>query len=123
VDEQSFVAEGVQCAIANSAQMGLSGGGLTLAQGVSVDDGWLDVIVITGAYFAALAEIAVSNLTQANWGGEVLHWRGRTITVTATPPQTVALGGEVIGPTPVTATILPAAVRVLVPNGSPLDKN
>lgn len=115
LDGQSVAAEGLQCTIANSAQMGLSSGGLALAQGVDVSDGLLDVIVLTRVNLEMLAEIAASNWVGENLGAEVLHWQGRSITVAADPPQAVGLGGDVIGSTPVRADILPAALRVIVP--------
>lgn len=115
LDGQVVMATGLQCTVANSAQMGLASGGLALAQGVNVSDGLLDVIVITRVNLETLAEIATSNWAGRDLGIEVLHWQGRSITVEAAPPQAVGLGGDVIGTTPVRATILPAALRVMVP--------
>lgn len=115
VDGQSITAEGLQCTIANSAQLGLAGGGLALAQGVSVSDGLLDAIVLTHINLEALAKIAASNWVGENLGVEILHWQGRAITVDADPPQAVGLGGDVIGITPVAAQVLPGALRVIVP--------
>lgn len=112
IDDRQVTARGVQCTIANSAQMGVSG--LTLAQGVSVSDGLLDVIVISAVDVSALVAIATSNLLGQDTGVEIQHWQGRTVTVAAEPPQAVALGGEVIAETPVTATLWPAALRVVV---------
>ncbi len=113
VDGRTVKARGVQCTIANSAQMGVSG--LALAQGVSVSDGFLDVIVLTMVDVSALVTIAASNVLGQDTGLEIQHWRGREITVAADPGQAVALGGDIIGQTPVTATVWPAALRVVVP--------
>jgi YegS/Rv2252/BmrU family lipid kinase len=113
VDGATVSATGVQCTIANSAQMGFAG--LTLAQGTSVSDGLLDVIVLTHVDINSLATIATSNLLRQDTGAEIQHWQGREIHVDADPPQDVALGGEVIGRTPVTATVIPGALRILVP--------
>lgn len=112
VDGREVTARGVQCTIANSAQMGVSG--LALAQGVSVSDGLLDVIVLSAVDVPALVAIATSNLLGQDTGVEIQHWQGRTVTVAAEPPQAVALGGEVIAQTPVTARIWPQALRVVV---------
>ena len=116
LDGQEVETEGVQCTIANSTQMGVSG--MRLAQGASVSDGLLDVIVLTSVDFLALAEIATSNLAEVDLGIEVRHWQGRLITIAADPPQAVALGGDVIAQTPVTARVLPGAIRVIVPDAS-----
>lgn len=113
VDGQTRAVTGIQCTIANSAQMGV--GGLALAQGVRVDDGLLDVIVLTQVDMAALVEIAASNWTRADLGLEVQHWQGREIEVSADPPQMVAVGADPIGPTPVRARVWPGALRIIVP--------
>jgi diacylglycerol kinase family enzyme len=102
----------VQCTIANSAQMGLAG--LALAQKVEVSDGALDVIVLKDADLIALAEIATSNLVREDVGLETQHWRGLEITVAAEPPQAVAIGGDIIAQTPVTARVVIGAIRVIV---------
>lgn len=113
IDGRVIGTEGVQCTIANSAQMGVTG--LALAQGVSVSDGLLDVIVLSGVDLPALAAIATSNFLGQDLGVEVQHWQGRHIQVEADPPQAVAFGGDLIAQTPVTVRILPAALRVVVP--------
>jgi diacylglycerol kinase family enzyme len=43
------------------------------------------------------------------------HWQAKEVTVTADPPQTVECDGEIIDPTPFHATILPQAIRVVIP--------
>lgn len=113
IDGQRIETSGVQCTIANSAQMGVTG--LNLAQGVSVDDGLLDVIVVTTADVAALANIAVSNFLGQDLGNDILHWQGREIRVDADPEQDIALGGHVIGKTPTTISVWPHGLNVVVP--------
>ena len=113
VDGQTFTAEGIQCTLANSAQMGV--GGLALAQGVDMADGLLDVIVLKQIDWAVLAELATSNFTRADLGLEIQHWRGRSVTAVAEPPQAVAIGGDMIGVSPVQASVLPGALRVVMP--------
>lgn len=114
VDGQPHTARGVQCAIANSAQMGVTG--LALAQGVSVSDGRLDVIVLSAVDMAALVSLLTSNVLGQDTGGlEIQHWQGREISVAAEPAQEVAFGETVIGRTPITATVWPGALKVVVP--------
>jgi YegS/Rv2252/BmrU family lipid kinase len=113
IDGREIDARGVQCTIANSAQMGVTG--LALAQGVNVSDGLLDVIVLSAVDVPALIAIATSNFLGQDTGVEIQHWQGREVTVAANPPQAVALGGEIIGETPATARVVPAALRVVVP--------
>ena len=45
----------------------------------------------------------------------VYHWQAREIVLSADPPQTVWIDGEEYGPTPITAKVLPRAVKVVVP--------
>ncbi len=110
---REFEAEGVQCAIANSAQMGVAG--LALAQRVDVSDGLLDVIVVKSADLIALVEIATSNLVQDDMRLGIQHWQGREITVAAEPPQAVAIGGDIVAQTPISARVIPGALQVIVP--------
>jgi YegS/Rv2252/BmrU family lipid kinase len=113
VDGKTHTSTGIQCTVANSAQMGFAG--LTLAQGTDVSDGLLDVIVLTHVDWNVVANIATSNLLRQDTGVEVQHWRGREIRVEADPAQPVAIGGDVIAHTPVTASVWPGALRVIVP--------
>jgi len=113
IDGQTVEATGVQCTIANSAQMGVTG--LSLAQGVSVDDGLLDIIVVTTTDLTALADIAASNFLGQNLGSDILHWQGREVRVAAEPAQDIALGGDVVARSPATITIWPGALKVIVP--------
>jgi YegS/Rv2252/BmrU family lipid kinase len=113
IDGRAFETTGVQCTIANSAQMGVAN--MALAQKVDVSDGFLDVIVLTSANLIALVEIATSNIVGEDMGVEVEHWQGREISVAAEPPQAVALGGDIVAQTPVTARVIPGAIRVIVP--------
>jgi YegS/Rv2252/BmrU family lipid kinase len=112
VDGQTHTASGIQCTIANSAQMGVAG--LKLAQHVSVDDGLLDAIILDRVDLGRLAAIATSNLIGEDLDLEIQHWRGRLIEVTADPPQAVSFGADVIATTPVQAEVLAGVLRVLV---------
>ncbi len=114
VDGQEIQAEGVQCTVANSLQMGL--GGLTLAHGADVSDGLLDVLVLRKMDLAALAAIALSNVVGEDVSAEVQHWHAREVTIVAEPPQAVAFGGTVVAQTPVTFRVVPGALRVVVPD-------
>lgn len=113
IDGQTMTIVGVQCTVANSAQMGV--GGLNLAQGANVSDGLLDVIVLTHVAWDSLAAIAASNLLGQDTGVEVQHWSGREIRIEAEPPQDVAIGGEIVAQTPVTISVWPSALNLVVP--------
>jgi diacylglycerol kinase (ATP) len=114
VDGREIEAEGVQCTVANSLQMGL--GGLALAQGADVSDGRLDVLVLRKMDLAALAAIALSNVVGEDVSAEVQHWQAREVTVVAEPPQELAFGGTVVARTPATIRAVPGALQVVVPD-------
>jgi YegS/Rv2252/BmrU family lipid kinase len=113
VDGALHETTGAGCAIANSAQMGVSG--LTLAQGTSVSDGLLDVVIIKQVDVNLIASLAASNLLGENLSLEIEHWQGREIVVEADPPQEVAIGADVVARTPVTARVVPNALKIIVP--------
>jgi len=50
-------------------------------------------------------------------GAYVGHARGREVRVQTDPVQPVQLDGEPGGDTPFTATVIPGAIRILVPGG------
>jgi diacylglycerol kinase family enzyme len=43
------------------------------------------------------------------------YWRGKAITIEADPDRAVWADGEHVGRTPVTATVMPGALAVVVP--------
>jgi YegS/Rv2252/BmrU family lipid kinase len=115
IDGQPVESEGISCLICNSGNLGRAG--ITLSSAVSVRDGLLDVFVLQQANLVSLLSLTRDVLTQTEPTTTALqHWQGRDITLVAEPNQTVQADGEVLGQTPVTATVLPGAVRVIVPH-------
>ena len=105
--------EGAVCIVANSGSLGLPGWSLTRA--VDVSDGLLDVIMIQNVDLNALLAVAASAI---GVGEPLDHWQVREVTIEANPPQTAECDGEIIEPTPLSASVLPHAIRVLVPDSS-----
>jgi diacylglycerol kinase (ATP) len=91
------------------------GGGLRITHGASIDDGWLDVVVIKPMSKVEL----VKTYPKLYYGGHVHHpqyehHRVRSVTVAA--PGVVAYGdGERIGTLPLTVQVVPSSLRVLTP--------
>ena len=91
------------------------GGGLRITHGASIDDGWLDVVVIKTISKLDL----VRTYPKLFSGGHTRHpqyehHRVRSVTVAA--PGIVAYAdGERIGALPLTVDVVPQALEVLVP--------
>jgi YegS/Rv2252/BmrU family lipid kinase len=90
-----------------------------LGPGISPEDGLLDVIVVRADSFSQSLR-AVWDLLRVAPGapGEgtfVGHARGREVRVVSEGAQPVQLDGEPGGETPFTATVVPGAIRILVP--------
>jgi diacylglycerol kinase (ATP) len=114
MDGRTEEIEGLTCMIANSANLGIPG--VNLAQNVDVGDGLLDVVVVRHADLDSLLSVAGSVAESERMGRPLPHWQAREITVEADPPQSVAGDGEIWDPTPISASVVPAAVHVVVPD-------
>jgi diacylglycerol kinase family enzyme len=113
VDGQAVESEGLTCFIANSGTMGMPG--LNLAPGIDVSDGMLDVVVVTRADLPGLLALAASVVGGSENPNTLQRWQAREVYVEADPPQTVQVDGELIGQTPITARVIPHAIRIIVP--------
>jgi diacylglycerol kinase family enzyme len=111
IDGQAVEARGTRCYVVNS---GMSGKGLTANKDFSATDGLLDVFLLKRdlAHVEAVAERFLR--VDGPLSG-LDYWRGREITIESDPDRPVWADGEHIGRTPVTATILPGALAVVVP--------
>jgi diacylglycerol kinase family enzyme len=123
LDGHEEIHEGLVCMIANSGLITpntplAEQTAVRLAPNISVSDGLLDVVVIRGTDLGSLLSAAASMVAGNEDAEPLLHWQVREVTVHADPPQSVQGGGEIIGPTPVSARIIPHAVSGVVPNVS-----
>ena len=124
VDGELHEVEGVSCMIANSGNVAI--GGLTLSKKIDISDGLLDVVIFRRADLAAMITVTaalVSPNAEATDSPQLEHYQGREILVEADPPQTISIDGEVIEPVRLTASILPQAVRVIVPTIEEIAKS
>jgi diacylglycerol kinase (ATP) len=90
-----------------------------LGPGITPDDGLLDVVVVRADNFPQSLR-AVWDLLRLTPGASapdayVGHARGREVKVETDRPQPVQLDGEPGGTTPFTATVVPGAIRIMVP--------
>jgi diacylglycerol kinase (ATP) len=92
-----------------------------LGAGIRPDDGMLDVVVVRannlGQSVRAVWDILRNAPAVEGVDGYVRYARGREIRVETDPIQPVQLDGEAGGDTPFTATVVPRAIRILVPDG------
>ncbi|MEJ2732252.1 MAG: diacylglycerol kinase family lipid kinase [Anaerolineae bacterium] len=114
LDDEEVECEGFTCIVQNAGNMGLRG--LTLAPGVSIDDGLLDVIVIHGLDPLSLASALGSIVDTPLDPDRFHHWQARDLTIATDSPHAVIGDGESWGETPVTMKALPGAVRVIAPS-------
>lgn len=112
IDDRSIERTGLACIVANSASMGVMG--LRLSDQTDVSDGLLDVIIAEQSDLPTLAGAAM-DLAQGSEPRIVTRWQGRNIRVAAEPTQAVLTDGEQAGSTPVDISLLPGALRVIVP--------
>lgn len=113
LDDEQVEMDVLDCMVTNVGSTGIMGA--TLAGNISVSDGLLDVIVIRKPDVASLGELIGSVAGLTDPASVLPHWQVSKVSVTADPPQQVTADGESLGSTPVDISVLPAAVRVIVP--------
>jgi YegS/Rv2252/BmrU family lipid kinase len=112
IDGKEIEDQGFICIIFNAG----SPGGVTLPENphVASDDGLLDVFMLSRS-ITSLGAFTSYRLGRDFGNTNVHHWRGQEITIEADPTQPAWIDGEPHGNTPFTATVIPAAIRVVVP--------
>jgi YegS/Rv2252/BmrU family lipid kinase len=104
---------GYSVAAANSRAYG---GGMLLAPDASLEDGRLDVVIISDMAKLRLLRLLPTVFSGAHVrerGVEVLH--ARRLMLSADRPFTLYADGDPLGELPVTVTALPAAIQVIAP--------
>lgn len=112
VDGEEVTGEGLSCMVTNAATVG-GRNSFDFAPGVDPGDGLLDVFVLDSR-FESLISMLGSNIGK-DLDQFPQHWRGKEIILEADPPQKVTLDGEEFGETPITATVIPGTIQVIVP--------
>ncbi len=113
LDGKQVEADGVTCLIDNAGNMGIQG--FQPAKNISVSDGLLDVLLV-GAQGMANIISSGPSLFDTKQGEPVIeHWQARQIAIEVDPPQPVQVDGEMVDDTPVSAGVLPGALKVIIP--------
>jgi len=111
IDGEEIEVMGHKCYVVNSAK---SGTGLSISEQFKVDDGVLDVFMLSRNLASTNAAVnRFLNLSTETAGS--YHWRGQEIRIDAEPHQPIWTDGEYTGRTPVAIRVLPAALTVAVP--------
>ncbi|MFI5368186.1 MAG: diacylglycerol/lipid kinase family protein [Spirochaetia bacterium] len=115
IDGRRHVVRGLICTIANTGNLRFSR--ISFDKHIDVSDGLLDVVVLRKANLSLLKLMVVTLFKRERPDDLKLvkHWQGRNISVTANPEQTVQSDGEVLGKIPLHISIIPGAIRILVP--------
>jgi diacylglycerol kinase family enzyme len=85
-----------------------------LSSQIQVDDGLLDVLLLSAKLESALALGSYALELDNRWSG-LYHRQVSEISIVADPPQPLWLDGEYYGQTPVTIQVVPGAIQVVVP--------
>jgi YegS/Rv2252/BmrU family lipid kinase len=113
LDGNLVEADGLTCLIDNAGNMGIQG--FQPAKNISISDGLLDVLLVGSPGMSKIITSAPS-LFDTNQGEPVIeHWQARQIVIEVDPPQPVQVDGEMVDDTPVSAELLPGALKVIVP--------
>jgi YegS/Rv2252/BmrU family lipid kinase len=98
----------------------LYGGAFRFAKHAVADDGLLDVVIVGGgSLLARVGVLARALARRGSLGPRVRYARCRTIRLESSVPLPVQVDGEVIGTLPMTFSIVPGALSVIVPAGAP----
>jgi len=105
-------------AVANSTRYG---SGIRIAPEARMDDGWLDVALVSEIRWARLLEAIPIVLTSGDLRSfpEVRRFRCKRIVLEAERPARVHGDGELLGESPAEFEVQPGAVRVMTPARRP----
>jgi YegS/Rv2252/BmrU family lipid kinase len=115
LDGETVEMDGINCAITSYGSIGLAG--LSLSRTIDPGDGLLDVIVIRRADFKRLVMAGTSALLARDLSRAIWHRQARDLTVETAPPRPMTCDGETDPDsfTGLTVSVVPGAIRVLVP--------
>lgn len=98
----------------------LYGGALTFTRHAVADDGLLDLVVVRGGgLIYRLGVLRNALLRRPRGGPSVRYERARSIRVEADAPLPVQVDGELIGTLPMSFSVAPLALTVIVPRDAP----
>ncbi|MHB1835240.1 MAG: diacylglycerol/lipid kinase family protein, partial [Solirubrobacteraceae bacterium] len=112
---EPVIVSGYTVAVANTR---CYGGGMVIAPAARPDDGELDVIVVLHTPKVRFLWLLPRVFRGAHVGLDIVRvMRGSSVEIAASRPLTLYADGDPIAELPATVTVLPAAVRAIVPRG------
>lgn len=112
-DDELIEAETAGIILANGR---FAAGGQRIAPSAALDDGQLDLLIVTAESFdqraATLLDYLAGHFDQSEF---IIHRRARTVRITCDPVMHFRGDGEDLGPTELTCNIHPAALSVVTP--------
>lgn len=105
-------------AVGNAGQYG---GGLRIAPRARLDDGLLDVVSLGAASIPGVVAMFLRSYRGTHLGQRHVSFvRGSEVRIRASKALNIYADGELVGALPAEIRILPSALKVLVPAGSPV---
>ena len=115
IDGQEINESGVSITVTNAGNIGI--GNFSFLPGITVTDGFLDVILMNDADFLSLMRIAGTTLFQTD--SDVLkHWKCKEVRVYPEKPMKYICDDTVKEAEFLNIKVMPGALRVLVPNNN-----
>jgi diacylglycerol kinase (ATP) len=100
----------------------LYGGAMTFAKQAVADDGWLDLVIMgNGSVLYRAGLFLRAAFSRTSLGPRVRYARCRTVRFESNTPLPVQVDGEVIGTLPMTFSVAPLALTVIVPKDAPAE--
>ncbi|GGF16537.1 diacylglycerol kinase [Williamsia phyllosphaerae] len=113
VDDESWEMDLVMASVGNTPSYG---GGMRICPDAVIDDGLLDVTLVEYAPRRRLLRLFPTIYSGTHVSRPEVHtMRGRRIVIESGVPAPASADGDLMGTTPVTVEVLPAAIDFLVP--------
>lgn len=102
------------CSVANASHLGVTSG-LNLSPTIDIEDGLLDIVVITRLELENIIAILTKKIAEPNGLRSLYHWQVRQATIQSEPSQSTQVDGDHFGTTPIMVQSIPKALQVVVP--------
>lgn len=97
--------------------------GIPMLPHADAHDGRLDITVMTTRNWWGVLRVVAAAVLRQPRPATVIQFTAQWVRITAHPAQPIHLDGEMVGPTPVLITVLPAAVELVLPAAKGASSN